>query len=578
MLNAIVRDFRNGVVDEEKIRKAQMNPFKEFRLDTAVGVRPSVLKYKMKIDDSYLKRVCEDVYASPFTKKRVGREWRPRNESAIRSKQSEEDLWATFEDIRPLNDVCTKWCTNKYFPDAFARVNMIANTIRLYDRLSTVNRFSKANIIFKGGVMIRLVLLEFLNDFPLEARMSATQYMNEYKALSISDFDFEMISKDHNQNDGDVHRQTLLHYSVLLWLQREMQREMEGGKGGLLTLGWDEDKGRKELKKMLQTAMDEMEDGPFKGCKVDHVFLSDTADNSPLGYKTKSGKSNPPPRRNTLIFDCDDTRCVLPASSAFSEFGVRGVPSKSGGGKVYSTLNSYIGDGTELSRKGHLNSIFHLSRIKHAFLIYYTTRTGEKRCDRLGGEMIDLSQSHGVSKDMVRALMYKKVQQPYKEYPILGVDTADVVLRSYSVEGFLFDHMKMIHHEEELPWEIEKKDKRMVRYVCFLFAHVLSPNVDGSHSRKMNAIEKLSNFLSSIDSLLSSPPLRTGIQPVDSFAARERMSVFSSRSSKKSITNYPSALSKHISSLHKRLTAHDPSNTVLDYNIYRNMQKFILST
>ena len=34
--------------------------------------------------------------------------------------------------------------------------------------------------------------------------------------------------------------------------------------------------------------------------------------------------------------------------------------------------------------------------------------------------------------------LYAAVPHPYTEYPILGVDPREVVLRSYSVEGFLF--------------------------------------------------------------------------------------------------------------------------------------------
>ena len=69
------------------------------------------------------------------------------------------DHWVTNEQLKPLNDVCTKWCTNKYFPDAFSRVNMVASVIRLYDRLRDVTGL-KFNIVFKGGVMIKHSMID----------------------------------------------------------------------------------------------------------------------------------------------------------------------------------------------------------------------------------------------------------------------------------------------------------------------------------------------------------------------------------------------------------------------------------
>ncbi len=535
MLHSIVEDFKRGVVDEEKIKKVQQDPYKYFKLHESVGVRPSVLQYELPLDDDFLRRAAEDVSSSREAGKRVGVEWMPKGSRSIQKKDDSDDHWATYEQLKPLNDVCTKWCTQKYFPDAFSRVNMVANVIRLYDRLRDVSGL-RFNIIFKGGVMIRLVLLEFFNDLPLEARLKITEYMASHKALSISDFDFEIVPRNHECCDDLVHRFFLLDYAVLLWLQRAMQREMERKetlkkKKGLLFLDWDEEEGRKELHNYLQEAVDAVDDreSPFYKARVDHVVIGDTVvDKVPKSHRTKSGETHPAPRKNMIIFDCEDTKCVMQANRAFEEFGVRGVPSHSGGRNFYATLNTYIGETKDPpKRPGHFQGLFHLSRIKHSFVLYYTTRSGQKRIDRLGGEMIDLSQSHGTKRDAIRRALYEAVPHPYQDYPILGVDPRTVVLRSYSVEGFLFDHRTMIHHTEEEPWNVNKKEKRLARYVGFLFAHVFSPSVDGSRATKVRAMEKLVERVSSLEILLGSPPLRTGVAPVDTFAALERKSLAS---------------------------------------------------
>ena len=226
---------------------------------------------------------------------------------------------------------------------------------------------------------------------------------------------------------------------------------------------------------------------------------------------------------------------------------MHGVPSTSGGNRFYATLNTYIGEGVQETRADHLRGVFHLSRIKHSFVVYYTTRTGAKCCDRLGGEMIDLSQSHGIQRDELRRALYAAVPHPYTEYPILGVDPREVVLRSYSVEGFLFDHMTMIHHTEEEPWNVNKKEKRIARYVGFLVAHVLSPTVEGSYATKMRALHSLVERMSSLERLLRSPALRTGVGPVDRFAARERRSLNGAPVTR--ARQYLNALRRHVNTM-----------------------------
>jgi hypothetical protein len=573
MIDSIFEEFSRGVVDEKKIEKVQKDPYKHFKLYESIGVRPPVLNYELPLDDDFLRGVAQDVYRSRDAGRRVGVEWMPAGARRIR-KDDSDDHWASFEQLKPLNDVCTKWCTDTFFPDAFARVNMVANVVRVYDRLRDISGL-KFNIVFKGGVMIRLVLLEFFNDLPLQARRNVTEYMARNKALSISDFDFEIVPKTHNCCDDQVHRFFLLDYAVLLWLQRIMQREVERKnvdnrkeRKGLLSIRWDEEERRKQLHSYLQEAVDAVDDeeSPFFKSRIDYVVIGDAVDKTvPKGYRTKSGKSEAAARKNMIIFDCDDTKCVMQAGRVFEGLGVRGVPSHSGGRNFYATLNTYIGETSDPpTRPGHLRGLFHLARIKHSFVVYYTTRTGQKCIDRLGGEMIDLSQSHGTRRDAIRHALYEAVPYPYQDYPILGIDPRTVVLRSYTVEGFLFDHRTMVHHTEEEPWNVSKKGKRLARYAGFLVAHVFSPSVDGSRATKVRAIEKLAGRLSSLETLLESPPLKTGVAPVDAFAAIERKSLLSAPKSKGK--QYCRVLQRHLRFLIAQQTAPDTSYTDLDLN------------
>ena len=161
--------------------------------------------------------------------------------------------------------------------------------------------------------------------------------------------------------------------------------------------------------------------------------------------------------------------------------------------------------------------------------------------------MIDLSQSAGRRRDLLRATLYEAVREPYRDYPILGVDPRTVVLRSNTPEGFLFDLGTMIHNTDKECWEVNKVDKRLARYVAFLFAHVLSPDVAGTRERKLRGLRALADRLASLETLLASPPLRTGVRPVDEFAARERADLVSGAKSK--MVQYLDAMRKVVTSL-----------------------------
>ena len=176
VLAELVDEFRRGgrpAARDGPVARALSNGFDAFRLERAADVRPSMLTYRLPLDEAFLARVVRDVGRSKAIARRVGVEWMPRDATQIVPKAESDASWVTREQLKPLDDACTKWCTDTYFPDAFARVNLVANVVRLYDRLRRVGRL-RFRIVFKGGVMIRLVLKEFLFDLHVEARQRAS--------------------------------------------------------------------------------------------------------------------------------------------------------------------------------------------------------------------------------------------------------------------------------------------------------------------------------------------------------------------------------------------------------------------
>jgi hypothetical protein len=558
--------------------KFLLEPYEALHLEESEKYRRSVLEYELPLDDAFLKRMGREARASINAGKRMGREWVPCDGKDIVPKTEADQAWADHTHLRLLNDVCTKWCTEKYFPNATARVNMVINVTRLYDRLATLNPTCKFRILFKGGVMIRLLLLEFCNSL-LHARLRAKDFMRHNKILSMSDFDFEISLQDHDASDDTIHRFLAMDYAVLLHLQERMQVEIEKHRPGLLFLDWDAASGIETLRAYLQEAVDGVDDEAhaFYKATIDYVFLGDTPDRPPKGYLTSDGAATPAPRANVFIFRHGAVASVLAAEDGFRALGFTGVPTRSGGRCLYATCNSYIGEtnDTTPTNPEFRRDVFHLARIKHAFVVYYTTRSKEKRCDRLGGEMIDLSQSHSLRLDEGKRALYQTVATPYRDYPIIAVP--GVRLHSYTIEGFVFDHMAMLHHTDIPCFEAKKVEKRLARYVSFLVAHVTGPLVKGTSSQKMRALEHFRDKTASLAALLEMST-RTGILSVDHAITRERTSLQSAPRAKGAA--YLRVLHGHLRSLCALLRqAAEPQRAPeLDPNILLNLQRFIFRT
>lgn len=551
MLSGLADDFVDASrTDTETLLEARKHPFKAFELDNAVGVRSSVLKYILPLDDDFLKAIKVSVWRSHNAGQRIGRDWMAGGETKFETKPDSDGSWLSSDDLKPLNDVCTKWCSTTFFPDAFARVNMVVNMCRLYDRLRDLTNL-KFDVCFKGGVMMRLVISEFLQNFAIEGRVRAEEYLGRFHALSLSDFDFEIVLHNHTPHESTVLRFLALDYAVLLWLMTRMQEEIyRSTENGLLHVKWDHDERVEVLRRHLQTEIDGFgKSHPLYKATVDRVVPQNADPSPPRGYKSKEGRGTTSPRRNVVIYKCDDTTCVLPASAYFEALGVRDTPTRVGR-HLYCTLNTFIGEDEEKKREGHQLGLFHLSRIKHGFVMYYTTAKGEKRCDRLGGELIDLSQSHGTHHDQKRRDLYALAAHPYRRYSILGVDRRVVTLRSYSTHGFMADLKNQLHNGQDAPWENSdgsKVSKRVLRYVVFLFLHVLGPYVAGSMAKKMAAFQRVAACTTSVESLLSFRP--TSVAAINDFVGQEVRTIRSAGKITRKTRAYVATLHRHVITL-----------------------------
>lgn len=565
MLEALlVEDFRKGRVPTARLRRAQVDGFASFGLEQTASVRPPALRKKLPLDDALFEQLGTKLARSALAGKRLGREWDVSNQTVIQRK-SEDDHWVNREDLKPLDDVCTRFCTRMFFPDAQARIQMIANVVRVYDRVAKKAGLAY-HIVFKGGVMMRLLLVEFLHDLRVDVRHEAIEYVSgAQKAVGVSDFDFEIVPEAHAPSADTVHRHLAVNYAVLLWLQKQLEGEVEGTRPPLLLrVDWDREEGSRTLRKMLEEAVAELATGhPLRGIRVDHALIargSKTPTHLPH-HRTRSGLAHASPRENLFIFACRDRKetCVAPAEAVFRDLGVGTLvrPFVRSHGAFYATLNGYIGEGEERMHKHHMVGLFHLARIKYSFGLYYTTRDGERRVDRLSGEIVDLSQSHGTRHDEVRRHMYEEVAHPYRDYPILSVDASVVKIRSYSIDGFLHDQQDVLHHSKDPPWRSNKLAKRLVRYCLLLALHVFGEDL--SSARRLDALRQLAKRVRTPDAILEGSMLHTGIESVDSFFWHERMALRlhgASSGDAKARGDYYRTLSKHLATLTTLLETH----------------------
>lgn len=481
------------------------------------------LRYELPLDHAVFAQATRALRA-PRTRAtgRLGRDWTPGGAAVVR-KRSEDDLWVAREDLRALDDACTRFVTKRLFPDAFARLNMVLNVVRMYDAIAAAHA-QPYKIVFKGGVMMRLMVLELLHDLPPAVRHEAVAYVaKEQRAVGVSDFDFEIVPDDRGQDAGETYRQVCANSLYLLWLRRALEEDA----GGLMDATWERAAGERELRDMLRAEVAALpRTHPLAGITVDHVHIVG-ADRTPpsLPHRTRGGRAVPAPRENLYIFR--GTGADVRVASASDVLATLGVPSELVArlaptrGSLYTTTNFHIGEDAPRVHPRSLRADFHLTRIKHAFHLYYTTPAGEKRIDRLAGEVVDLSQSHYGPNDERKAHMYHDQPHPWMAYPVVGV--SDQRLRSYTPVALLHDVRDVLHHQDDPPWANAKVAKRLVRY-CILLVLVVFARSE-PRAVKVAALERLAAYVRDPARAARAPMEDTGVVPVDEFAEHEHVTL-----------------------------------------------------
>jgi hypothetical protein len=564
-MNVLVREYRERSVNLKQLKELQTNDSETFQLERSVGKRPNPIRDSLNVDMSFLKRVVGSIQRSTVAGKRFGHEWHPQS-AKIMKKKAEDDTSFSVDDLKGLNDVCTKWCTHTFFPDSSSRLSFVSSVFHLYTTLSNEFRDLHFDIVFKGGVIMRLLILEFIGGFPIHERVVAEEYLKAEKALSFSDFDFEIVPHNHSPRQDLIMKLFSLDWALLLWLRSQMDVLLQRRKANpLFSVSWDEKDSIAKLKQYLQEEVDGYDDGhPLSGATINHVVRGCYDRSPPKGYKTSSGKPTQSKRDNVFIFtrSGETEKSVMSACDYFTELNVPGVPCDYPR-DFYCTMNTFIGEDMERERSEQLKSVFHLCRIKQGFVVYLTTKGGEKRCERLGGEVLDLSQSNGTKTDEMRRYIYSKMEEPYRRYYVIG---SEFHIRSYSANGLLHDLRIQIHFQDKLPFEsmaagTSKIRRRLLRYLLFMVIYTLGPFVDHSFPYKVTQLHKLLNTTSSMDHLYRHS--RSKVAPIDEFVLQEQQTLRLPGPVKKKQA-YLATIHRHLKMIYTLITGEDRSKDAMD--------------
>lgn len=537
VVGELVKQFREGRGVTEAQRKRLTDSFNYFQLSN--NARHSQLRFQIPLDIDMFREINEVIRKSPLAAKRIGEGWVPQNTEVIR-KRTDDDRWVSREDIRVLDDVCTRFMTRKFFPDAFIRINMTVNMIRMYDTIARECDLPY-KIVFKGGVMMRLIILEFLHDLHVNVRHEAIDYLSqEQRAVGVSDFDFEIIPDNRSQTPSETYRQVIANSLYLLWLRKYVEEGIivkghtEGDRYDtthhLMNTAWDYAESEYELRDMLQEEIDTLpSDNVLSGIRVDHVHIVHPERRPPqLEHRTRFDRRVPSTRENLFIFKKNSgMQQEVHVAPAYEVLRTLGVPKKLNEylspsmGCLYCTSNFHIGEHEHPMHELSMVGNFHLSRIKHAFYMYYTTKDGKRRIDRLAGEVIDLSQSHYGPLDLRKQHMYQDHPHPWTEYPILEVPGQ--VIRSYTLPALLHDIQDVLYHGEQMPWRNRKVSKRLVRYCVVLIIVTFAQHI--SRTEKENAIHTLISYIDDPVRIRRERMRKTKVPHVNEFADHEHMSM-----------------------------------------------------
>jgi len=400
-----------------------------------------------------------------------------------------------------LNSIATDFITLYFFGTVETRLQFINLVVTMFDFFLSELRsldpatFPKENIIlmFKGGVTLRLIIRDLLKDFGGDLEQVVFYKLHKY--IKISDYDFEMLSREHlfDMDKNTITKFNLLTYLVILALRNYLIQHKAIFFNFFRLRSSEQQKKVKELKVHLQKAIKDITTKDpsnfYSNVIIEHLQYEGKCEDPASGqfdtplskeeqhrlsqFRPIEGKDTSPCRTDfALVVNAnkptdESPGCFITAKNLLKHYGISQstilklpLQSRNKGSRFYATHNPQI-----YGAVGSNTIMFNLNRIKYDFTLYYR-KNGELFRESVVGEILDLS--HADSADRRKNPGNVIPSDKVRLYKFFGYN---LEFHSYSLQGFFHDLNSILFSETDWqPWTEVKYLKRIYRliYVCVL--------------------------------------------------------------------------------------------------------------
>ena len=446
------------------------------------------------------------------------------NPRIVHKSRNASDKFPTLRDQNFLNDIFTTFNVTEMLSTMEIRSRVIflvvqsMNTLleEVYSLDSRLNP-DNLNIIFKGGVTLRLIIQDFVRNFVTKIE----NYLNRIiqGAIKISDFDFELVMSP----SIPLHIYNKLHLAIYVMLgQIKTYMELHSSLFFNL-LNYNQTYQTRKIKNLgleLEEKLKHADGYFYMGASIDAIRYRGNCEGDLKSTVTMKVPSEFFEEKEYIYLKgaphksaCRSDFAVIANKDEFTDaenshmalINGRDLMVRLGINKQYSDLfNTSRGNGSHLYcshnsslrlRKGTFNIHFQLNRMKYNYVVYMTLKNGLKIKVDAPGEIIDISSKFpDDDKKYTEADFF--TQTPGLNF--YSFHDSNLSFLSYSSIGHFKDTNYMIFNETSFkPWEENKYDKRIVRLV--LITLLLYFNQPHLSQHKFNVVSHLLDTLSKLN-------------------------------------------------------------------------------
>ena len=442
----------------------------------------------------------------------------------IMFKQEINKLNKDKETRRFLDNIATEFNTQHFFDNMMSRMTFIYFIINTFETFfkqiyKIDNNYHKnnLNIMFKGGTIIRFVIMEYIRGFNKEIE---DFLINDIKKnIKLSDYDFEIISKYDTDNNDIIQLNNLVYLISIL-----IRNYLFKNRFFFFDFFKLNDKTKKQkihhLKKLLQDSINlnsptMNQDCLFKDIQIDYIdfegchndILTDKSISNKNNYQLIENMPNKYCKKDYgIIINNENKEYYITQSiellhlfhipqdiiKLLYPYNSINKNSRNTYSRFLTTHNPVIEDDTKGIK-------FQLNRIKYIYNIYFRKDITIKNITKthylkhfIMGEIVDLSHTYKNTTKL------KKLNQPFhknrylKTYTFLNYNLSFI---SYTFNGLIHDLDNILFEQSDYkPWIDIKYDKRLKRLLYLYIFYFFSTSVKLFDDKKLTDLEKLINL------------------------------------------------------------------------------------